>query len=73
MLDFIGNNKDNQYIVNGLKRALKGEYVVVEQIFGNENGPKVYLEAIANPIFNENREITGVAVFVKDITKNKLI
>lgn len=73
MLEFIGNDKDNQYIVNGLKRALNGEYVVVEQVFGNANGPKVFLEAIANPIFNENREITGVAVFVKDITKNKLI
>lgn len=49
-------------------RALQGEQFTVEHTFGTD---KVYFETHLNPIRNEKEEVTGVAVFAKDITERK--
>jgi PAS domain S-box-containing protein len=49
-------------------RALQGEQFTVEHTFGSA---KIYFETHLNPIRNEEDEVTGVAVFAKDITERK--
>ncbi len=52
--------------------ALNGERSQVEEIFNHpENNQDIYWEFFFIPIKNKLRKITGVAVFIKDITRQK--
>ena len=67
--------KDRDYVLDILKRGLSGEYVEATQELYNKDNQKYYTEVFCNPIYNSNNEITGLAVFIKDITdkrKNEL-
>lgn len=52
------------------KRALKGEHLLVEKYFSfnEKNG---YLEVALNPIITDEDEISGVVVYLRDITERK--
>ena len=69
MLGFITIDSDREFIENNLKRALNGEFVSIVQEFGDIEYEKLFLEANINPIKSDDGEETGVAVFVRDITK----
>ncbi len=53
-------------------RALAGEKFSVEQpIFSEKTNQKFYLSVYFNPITDDNTEVTGVAIFSRDITHRK--
>jgi PAS domain S-box-containing protein len=53
-------------------RALGGEKFSIEQaIFSEETGQKVYLSVYFNPILGEQGQVTGVAIFARDISARK--
>ncbi len=53
-------------------RALAGEKFSIEQaIFSEETGQKVYLSVYFNPILGELGQVTGVAIFARDISARK--
>ncbi|EAY28158.1 PAS domain S-box protein [Microscilla marina] len=53
-------------------KTLEGEKIQIEEIFNHpENNQDIYWQFSFIPIKNKLRKITGVAVFIKDITKQK--
>jgi PAS domain S-box-containing protein len=72
ILDYMQAQDDAQKAKQDIDRALKGEAYIIEQIYGNTNIQRAYFEASYNPIINEDGEITGVAVFVRDISERKI-
>lgn len=61
------------YIWKGyFDRALGGEKFHIEQaIFSEEMNAKIYLSVYFNPIIDDSKEISGVAIFSRDITGRK--
>jgi diguanylate cyclase (GGDEF)-like protein/PAS domain S-box-containing protein len=51
-------------------RALKGDRFCIEQHY-LLNGVSIYVDVVFNPIIDNNGQITGVAVFSRDITQRK--
>ena len=54
-----------------IDRALQGEYFSLEEVYGDENLYRTYFEVRYSPIKDTDGIITGVSVFVIDITKRK--
>ncbi|MCU0447537.1 MAG: PAS domain S-box protein [Microscillaceae bacterium] len=53
-------------------RTLGGEKFSIEQaIFSEETGQKIYLSVYFNPIWGEQGQVTGVAIFARDISARK--
>lgn len=70
-VDYLKNTEDEKWVTGELKRALKGENFVSEQRINQARYKDKYIETTYNPIFNEKNTVTGVAVFVRDITQRK--
>jgi len=49
-------------------RAFKGERVFDIEIFKTREGGLMYFESSYNPILDENKTVTGISIFSKDIT-----
>lgn len=49
--------------------ALNGEQIIDVSISGKSSLMQRYFEVVHNPIYDENGEVTGVSVFVRDITE----
>lgn len=69
---YIKDPKEKAKLITNLKRSLKGEKVVVEDIIGDENLAQKYLEISHNPIIDNSGSITGVSVLATDLTEKKL-
>ena len=69
-IDFIKHTQEAKWLLSELRRALRGEHFVSEQYI---NQPKYrgYINTTYNPIFDKESKVTGVAVFVRDITEIK--
>jgi PAS domain S-box-containing protein len=70
-VEYLKGTDDEKWVTAELKRALKGENFVSEQHINQTRYKDKYIETTYNPIFNTKNEVTGVAVFVRDITHRK--
>lgn len=68
---YLKGTEDERWVVAELKLALKGENFVTEQRINQPRYKDKYLETTYNPILNAKNAVTGVAVFVRDITQRK--
>jgi PAS domain S-box-containing protein len=71
-LEYIKNNEDKERALKNLTRALAGEHIIEESIFGDISEEKRYFEIYHSPTKNEEGDITGVAFLAKDITLRTL-
>lgn len=70
-IEYLKGTPDESWLVQELKRALKGENFVSEQRVNQPRYRDKFIETTYNPIFNSKNAVTGVAVFVRDITQRK--
>lgn len=70
-VDYLKGTPDEKWIKNELNRALKGKNFASEQQINQPHYKDKYIETTYNPIFNSKNVVTGVAVFVRDITQRK--
>ncbi len=71
MLDCIHHQRDKTRAKNNFDRALRGEYFVEQEEYGDEKLLRTHWEDRYSPIFNQNNEVIGLTVFVTDITEQK--
>jgi PAS domain S-box-containing protein len=70
-LIFLKETPEYKWLRKDYARALKGELFVSEQHLNQVKYRDRYIETTYNPIFGKKNEVTGVAVFVRDITDRK--
>lgn len=70
-VDYLKGTEDEKWLVAELKRALKGENFVSEQRINQPRYKDKFVETTYNPIFSTENVVTGVAVFVRDITQRR--
>jgi PAS domain S-box-containing protein len=70
-VEYLKGTADEKWVTSELKRALKGENFVSEQRINQPRYKDKFIETTYNPIFNTKNIVTGVAVFVRDITQRK--
>lgn len=70
-VDYLKGSKEESWLVAELKRALKGENFVSEQRINQSHYRDKYIETTYNPIFGSRNTVTGVAVFVRDVTQRR--
>lgn len=70
-VEYLKGTADEKWITAELKRAMKGENFVSEQHINQPRYKDKFIETTYNPIFNAQHAVTGVAVFVRDITQRK--
>jgi PAS domain S-box-containing protein len=61
--------KKHQHLKNIYERVFKGEVVNDIESFETLNGIVIYFESSYHPIYNYNKEISGISVFSKNITE----
>jgi len=71
MLDIISNPEDRKKAKNNFNRALKGEHFVLSEAYGDELLYRTFYDDYYSPVKDGDGNITGVSVFVIDITKRK--
>lgn len=71
ILSAINNTDDREKARINFESALNGEYFSLEEAYGDENRYRTYFESRYSPIKDTDGKITGVSVFVIDITKRK--
>ena len=71
MLDIISNSEDRQKAKNNFDRALKGEHFVLSEAYGDELLYRTFYDDYYSPVKDGDGNITGVSVFVIDITERK--
>ncbi|WP_026998573.1 PAS domain-containing protein [Eisenibacter elegans] len=70
LLDIALDERERRFWKRNLQRALKGERFV-KQISFKEQQRKQYWDYWFNPIHDENQQISGVSVFVRNVTSHK--
>lgn len=70
-VEYLKGTEDEKWVVAELKRAFKGENFVSEQRINQPRYRDKFIETTYNPILNRKNVVTGVAVFVRDITQRK--
>ncbi len=68
MLDLISNPDDRKKAKANFDRTLSGEQLVFIEDYGDENLSRSFWENRYSPIFAEDGHITGLTVFVMDIS-----
>ena len=72
ILSYIENDhNDASSIKKDLERALRGEQFTINHIYGKPGSAKTYAEVRLNPMYDENKDIVGLSVFVRDVTRRK--
>lgn len=72
MLESISSPEDRQKAKNNFDRTLKGEHLVLEEDYGDENLLRTFYQNYYNPIKTKDGKVMGLSVLVLDQTKNKL-
>ncbi len=72
MLESISSPDDRQKAKNNFDRTLKGEHLVLEEDYGDENLLRTFYQDHYNPIKTKEGKVIGLSVLVVDQTKNKL-
>jgi PAS domain S-box-containing protein len=70
LLDYIPTQKERDRIKKNLRRALKGKQLKKEEAYG-EGENRFWYELAYNPIHEEKGSITGVTVFITNISDRK--
>ncbi len=63
--------QDTRTVMGHFAKALKGDQFSVVEELGNKSVYRMFYETTYNPIQNEKNEVTGIAVFSRDITARK--
>ncbi len=71
MLEYIRNERDRLKAKENFDRALRGESFVLYEEYGDEKLKRTFYEDRYSPIYDDEENIIGVAVFVVDITELK--
>lgn len=71
VISYLKGTPEHKWLESELKRALKGEHFVSEQQVNQPRYKDKFIETTYNPIFDKKNKVTGVAVFVRDITEIK--
>ena len=71
IIEYMKVNGDDGTAYSDILRALHGEQYSIEQAYGNEKLYRTYFEASYNPIRESDGTITGVAVFVRDVSERR--
>lgn len=71
ILEYIPNDDDRLKVVKSYKRVLKGERFIETQQYGLSNS-RLWYELIFNPIIDISNNVTGLTVFITNITERKL-
>lgn len=71
-LSYLKGTPEIKWLRKELTRALKGEHFVSEQQVSQPRYKDKYVETTYNPIFDKKNKVTGIAVFVRDITEIKM-
>ncbi len=69
MLDIISNPEDRQKAKNNFDKALRGEYFVLTEEYGDTELHRTVYENYYSAIRNSEGEIVGISIFVVDFTK----
>ena len=72
ILSAITTTQDRDKAKVNLDRVLQGEYLSLEEAYGDEKLYRTYFEIRYSPLKDIDGKITGISVFVIDITKRKL-
>jgi PAS domain S-box-containing protein len=70
-IEYLKGTEDEKWVSAELKRAMKGDNFVSEQRINQPRYKDRFIETTYNPIFNAENIVTGVAVFVRDITQRR--
>lgn len=70
-VNYLKGTPEEAWLVTELKRALKGEHFVSEKHVDHTRYRDKYIETTYNPIFGVKNTVTGVAVFVRDVTQRR--
>ena len=73
MLGYIKDATDKRKAKINFDRALNGESIVLHEKYGDEKLKRTFYENRYSPIYDEKNNITGLAVYVIDITYQKEI
>ena len=71
-LSFLKGTSEYTWLRAELNKALKGQHFVSEHRVNQPRYKDKFIETTYNPIFGKKNMVTGVAVFVRDITEMKL-
>jgi PAS domain S-box-containing protein len=70
LLDYIPSDEERAKLRNNLRRVLNGRHFTKVESYGKP-GNRFWYELAYNPIFDKKKNVTGVTVFITDITKRK--
>ena len=73
MLGYIKNSTDRKKARINFDQALNGKSIVLHEQYGDEKLKRTFYENRYSPIYDEKNNITGLAVYVIDITYQKEI
>jgi len=71
ILDVISNPPDREKARENFERVLRGEQFILIEEYGDTTKQRTWYEDRYNPIIDEAGAITGLTVFVTDITERK--
>ena len=72
MLECIKDPKDRKKAKENFDKALKGQYIIVQEEYGDDTLSRKFWENRYSPIYNQVGAIIGLTVFVTDITQQKI-
>jgi PAS domain S-box-containing protein len=67
-LSYLKNSSEEKWIHSELKKAMRGKNFVSEHRISHSKYKDRWIQTTYNPITNKQNKLTGVAVFVRDIT-----
>jgi len=71
ILKAISNPDDRKKAKHNFDKTLEGEYLVMEEAYGDDTLSRNYYENYYSPIYDDKHKIIGLSVFVIDITDRK--
>ncbi|MBI1184689.1 PAS domain S-box protein, partial [bacterium] len=69
MLDFITKPEDKNKARLNFDKAMTGDEFTILEEYGDEERQRSYWENFYSPQYNDHKEVVGVTVFVRDVSK----
>ncbi|MCX6269096.1 MAG: PAS domain-containing protein [Bacteroidetes bacterium] len=71
MVDLIPNMEDREKAKNNFDRALKGDFFVVEEEYGDKELARIYYDDYYSPVKDAEGNISGISVFILDVSQRR--
>ncbi len=71
ILDLISNPEDRGKAKNNFDRALKGDFFILTEEYGDKELSRIYYDNYYNPVNDDEGNIVGISVFILDVTQRK--